>query len=91
MLHSANISWKEDFYTPGPWFMQLPQGIPLDCLSLVAWGACIPEFHRTMVIGRTVFSRLPPQRHCTDSILGQIPSLSEQEASFLVLDLWPEG
>ena len=40
-----------------------------------------------VMVGETVFGRLPPPGHCTESRLKHIPSLSVKESFFLVLDL----
>lgn len=39
------------------------EGMSLECLAVVASGACVPEFHRTTTIGERVLSSLPHLRH----------------------------
>ena len=63
-------------------FTAAAQRTPFDHLALVAGGwdgeAFIPGSHRTVVLGRMVFGRLPLPEHCTNSGLRHIhtPSLT---------------
>lgn len=65
------------------------QGMTLECLALVAGGACVPDSHSTLTIRETVLNRLPHRGYCTDS--RHTPRLSVEEACVLVLQLQPEG
>ena len=40
-------------------FTAAAEGIPLDCLALMAKGACVPQSYKTVTIGETVLGRLP--------------------------------
>ena len=75
----------------GPVFLSVNQGMPLDCLSLVANGAFIHGFHGTVTNGETVLSWLPPPGNSADSRLKHTPSLYGKEAYLLVLELQPKG
>lgn len=55
--------------------MQSTHEMYLDHLSLVAKGTGIPGFHRTIMMRKKVFGRLPFSGHCTTSRLKHIPSL----------------
>ena len=39
------------------------EGMPLECLAVVASGACVPKSHRTATIRERVLSSLPHLRH----------------------------
>ena len=54
-------------------------------------GVCIPRSHGTVPIREMVLGRLPPPEHCPGSALKHTPSLSKEEVSLLVLELWSEG
>lgn len=55
--------------------MQSTHEMHLDHPSLVAKGAGIPGLHRTIMMRKKVFGRLPFSGHCTNSRLKHIPSL----------------
>ena len=61
---------------------QSPQGTPLEHQAWVAKGAYISGSHRTETIGGTVFGRLQPPGHNTDTL-----RLSVTKASLPVLEL----
>lgn len=69
------------------------QGVSPDLLTLVTRAACISgyQYHITVTMRDTVFGRLLPLGHCTDSRLRHNPRLSVRETSLLVLELWPKG
>ena len=50
-------------------FAAVTQGTPLDCLAMKAKGTCVPGFHGTVKIGKTVLGRPPPTGYYTDSRL----------------------
>lgn len=66
-------------------FTDVAQEHALSHLALLASGACIPGFHRTVAVGQFLAGYHPSSR------LVYTPSLSVKEASLLVLELWPKG
>ena len=70
-------------------FVVAPQGMPLDCLVLMASRACFPEFHGMVINREMVLGKLPLPRHCADSRLKHIPSLYVIEVYLLLLALQP--
>lgn len=63
----------------------------LSRLAQVSRGTCIPGTHGTITIEETIFGRLPPPGHCTDSQLNHTLSLPVKKAYLLVLDFQPKG
>lgn len=75
-----------------PSSLQKPhEGMPLDCLTLVAKKTGIPELHRTITIGKTIVGSPPPPGNCADSKLKHNSSLPIQKAYLLSLELQPQG
>lgn len=60
--------------------VQATQGTPFDCLTQVAKRASITELHGIITIQKIVIGRLPPPKHCTNSILKYNPSLPMKSA-----------
>lgn len=74
-------------------FWLMPRGQPLIIRFwwLGRFGACIPGYHKTVVIRETVLDRTLPTGHCTESRLRHIPGPSVKEVCLFVLELWFEG
>lgn len=68
---------------------QPTQGMPPDCLTLVARGECISGTHRSETIRETALGRILPSAYCINSRLKQNPSLPTKRTYFLVME--PEG
>ena len=88
---SGFYAWCLLFFFFFFWLMPRSQPLIIRLWWLGRFGACIPGYHKTVVIGETVFDRILPTGHCTERRLRHTPGPSVKEACLFVQELWFEG
>lgn len=58
VLHMSGVL----VFMSGALMVAVTEGLPLECLAVMASGACVPESHRTATIRERVLSSLPHLR-----------------------------